>query len=372
MIKGATHNLIVRTPPEVALYVLNHKRAHLRDLEERFRITITISADPTVNAQVPYTVDRGEQVHTVEAAKALAAAAQPQVTSMIETEEDRFDAEAEAEAELEAEGEARAGGEESEDEEAADLMQGEPSAEAPRGEHGERDGRRRRRRGRGRGRGGEPREGAPPFARETVPEHAIAHEDHDGGSPEEIGVDEEPPQQSGAPSSETGEPRRRRRRGRRGGRRNRQGREGEMPFQGNGGGREPEMHAGTDFPPVSDEDASAIAPPFEGAAGSPAMERPIIERPYSQPTVSPPEPQPIAPPPAEPPQAAAPAQAEPGPPRRRSTIREPAPIAIAGAAPPPPTPPTPPPTPVVSSTASEESGQPKRGWWAKRLLGDKS
>ena len=64
LIKGATHNLIVRTRSEVALYVLNHKRAHLRDLEERFRITITISADPTVNAQVSYIIDRGEQVHT--------------------------------------------------------------------------------------------------------------------------------------------------------------------------------------------------------------------------------------------------------------------------------------------------------------------
>ena len=45
LIKGATHNLIVRTRPDVALYVLNQKRAHLRALEERFVITITISAD---------------------------------------------------------------------------------------------------------------------------------------------------------------------------------------------------------------------------------------------------------------------------------------------------------------------------------------
>ena len=43
--KGATHNLIVRTRAEVALYVLNHKRAHLRALEERFRVTLTVSAD---------------------------------------------------------------------------------------------------------------------------------------------------------------------------------------------------------------------------------------------------------------------------------------------------------------------------------------
>jgi hypothetical protein len=30
----------------------------------------------------------------------------------------------------------------------------------------------------------------------------------------------------------------------------------------------------------------------------------------------------------------------------------------------------PPPTPVISST-SEDGGTPKRGWWGKRLLGDK-
>ena len=45
LMKGATHNLIARTRPDVALYVLNQKRAHLRGLEERFAITITICAD---------------------------------------------------------------------------------------------------------------------------------------------------------------------------------------------------------------------------------------------------------------------------------------------------------------------------------------
>ncbi len=57
------------------------------------------------------------------------------------------------------------------------------------------------------------------------------------------------------------------------------------------------------------------------------------------------------------------------PPRRRSTIREPAPIGASTSPPPPAT--IPPPTPVISSTASEDAGTPKRGWWAKRLLGDK-
>jgi ribonuclease E len=385
LIKGATHNLIVRTRSEVALYVLNHKRAHLRDLEERFRITITISADPTVNAQVSYIVDRGEQVHTVEAAKLLAAAAQPPLTSSVEADEDVLDAEAETEAEADVEDETETPAEV--EAETPDLMQAEQLAEAPRGDGEREGGRRRRRRGRGRGRGGEPREpreGAPQFTRETVPEDATAHEDHDAGSPEEAGLDEQQPQQGGARmGAEGGEVRRRRRRGRRGGRRNRQGRNGDVPFQaGNGGGPESEMpHAGADFPPVSDEDASGIAPPFDepvtaaapkerpappSAYEQPAMERPIIDRPYNQPPVCLPEPQP-----APPPQTTAPAQAEPERPRRRSTIREPASIGSAGG-PPPPVPTTLPPTPVISSTASEDGGQPKRGWWAKRLLGDKS
>src|ERR1017187_6798555 len=111
LIKGATHNLIVRTRSEVALYVLNHKRAHLRDLEQRFRITIIISADATVNAQVSYIVDRGEQAHTAEAAKIVAAAAQPPVTSAVEADEDVLDAAAGAEADVEAAAEAESASE---------------------------------------------------------------------------------------------------------------------------------------------------------------------------------------------------------------------------------------------------------------------
>ncbi|MGA8958140.1 MAG: ribonuclease E/G, partial [Pseudolabrys sp.] len=89
LIKGATHNLIVRTRAEVALYVLNHKRAHLRALEERFRIIITVSADPAVTGQLSYVIDRGEQVHTPEAARNIAAQ-QPQLTPPVEEIEDKI------------------------------------------------------------------------------------------------------------------------------------------------------------------------------------------------------------------------------------------------------------------------------------------
>ncbi len=331
LIKGATHNLIVRTRAEVALYVLNHKRAHLRALEERFRVTLTVSADPTVTGQQSYVVDRGEQVHTVEAAKSIAAA---QPVPLPTVEEDDFIAD-EAEEEIV----------EAQDQEAAAPAQADE--EAPRHD-GEREGgpRRRRRRSRGgRGRGGEPREGAPAFTHDTVPEHSVAHEDHDAGSPEDEDLSPPQPRPEGSHSGE-GERdggRRRRRRGRRGGRRNRP-HNGEAPFRANENGPEPELqHAVEDMdrPPSYDTaPATSYAPSIEHRPAPEAM---------------------------EPPAAAASVQE---PPRRRSTIREPAPFASEQTAVPPL--PAVPSNPVISSTGPEEPATPKRGWWGKRLLGDKS
>src|SRR5690348_4150252 len=99
LIKGATHNLIARTRPDVALYLLNQKRAHLRGLEERFAITVTVTADETVRAPQTFVIDRGEQVHSIEAAKAIAERAQAQVTPL--EEEDDLDEIASAEPETE-------------------------------------------------------------------------------------------------------------------------------------------------------------------------------------------------------------------------------------------------------------------------------
>jgi ribonuclease E len=327
LIKGATHNLIVRTRAEVALYVLNHKRAHLRALEERFRISITVSADPAVTGQQSYVIDRGEQVHTPEAARSLAAQ-HPQLAPVAEMEDEAV-----------------------EDEEHFEESEFPAAAEQPveggEREGGEREGgrRRRRRRGRGgRGRGGEPREhaqnaqNAQNFTQDTAPEHAVADEDHDGGSPEEDGGFGQPqPRQEGA--SGDGEGRRRRRRGRRGGRRNRQ-RNGEAPFRSGENGPEPGLHhADEGFEsPASYDNRQDFSQPVEEQQPPP-----------------PPEPQ-------------APVFSAQEPPRRRSTIREPAPF--ASETPPAPTPASPP-APVISSTGTEETATPKRGWWGKRLLGDK-
>src|SRR5580700_4972810 len=102
--KGATHNLVVRTRTDVALYVLNHKRGHLRDLENSFKVTLAVIADPTVSGQQSFIIDRGEQVHTLEAAKALLAAqvaAFPSQSEEAFDEDEPFDIETESEVETE-------------------------------------------------------------------------------------------------------------------------------------------------------------------------------------------------------------------------------------------------------------------------------
>jgi ribonuclease E len=84
LMKGATHNLIVRTRTNVALYVLNQKRGHLRDLEHSFKVGLSVVADPAIAGQQSFIIDRGEQVHTLEAAKAVLAAQLAAVPSQAE------------------------------------------------------------------------------------------------------------------------------------------------------------------------------------------------------------------------------------------------------------------------------------------------
>ncbi len=213
LIHGATHNLIARTRPDVALYVLNQKRAHLRSLEERFAISIAISADDSVRAPQAFVVDRGEQVHTVEAAKALAERLEA-TPAPLEEEDDLEDVAA-------AEG----------DEVAETTAESEPAAAAE-SEHGEGPGRRRRRRRRRGGRNGG--EGAYGESHEQPHEVGAADQIATGepGEPAsaEAGAaqpDEEETGERGELASpehadeNRGDGDRRRRRGRRGGRRNR-------------------------------------------------------------------------------------------------------------------------------------------------------
>ncbi len=334
LLKGATHNLLIRTRPEVALYVLNHKRAHLRTLEERFRIAITVNADDSVGAAQPFAIEKGEQVHSLEAAKALVAQA-PAIAPAAEEEEvdDAIEAEYDEEPEV--------------------------AEEAPQpvaAENG--DGHRRRRRRRGRR--GEAREDE--FIHETQPgQPAVGADDGDGET--QVG---EPRGDGGEQRGDGGEQRgdgergdgRRRRRGRRGGRRNRRGRD-EGFREGNG-------YPAPEDAPAHPVAAASVEPELASAAADldgPVMHEPTLAQPArAEPMMEPPH----APEPA-------PIEVQPEPPRRRSTVREAVPILgfdapSAPSEPAPPALPVPEAPPMTQETqeATDAAAPRRRGWWSRR------
>src|SRR4029078_12792860 len=160
LLKGATHNLTVRTRSEIALYLLNHKRAHLRALEERFRIVIMVNADATVEGQVSFVIEKGDQVHSVEQAKALALQPATAVPAPVDDEEDEDDFEADDVTESE---ESFAAAPEADGEPEGETDQDQAQDQGPDGGHGRK--RRRRRRGRRARRQAAARARRPPWRR---------------------------------------------------------------------------------------------------------------------------------------------------------------------------------------------------------------
>jgi ribonuclease E len=362
LLKGATHNQVVRTRPEIAQYVLNHKRAHLMALEDRFRVAISVNSDPLVGGQPGFSIERGEQVMSVEQAKAIAAQALAIAPPQLVEEEEPdtvFDEEIEDTSEEAPEHAVHTG----QAEEARDFGGDEQRPS------GDREGRGRRRRRRRGGRGGERREHGQhghgehpqltaepgePAGGEMTARHGPS-EFAPGGAAVEGGFASQHGDQDG-----NGEPRRRRR-GRRGGRRNRRNRDDAGGYHPGNGGEQP-------YAEFQGGDAS---PQEVGHADSGPRHDPAFA-PASEPSYAP-QPEPAAAPPALPAEPAAP----PEPPRRRSTVREPAPVlGLSGSADvaPPPSPPRAEPTPVITeSSAGDDASKPRRtGWWAKRLMGDKS
>jgi ribonuclease E len=376
LLKGATHNLTVRTRSEIALYLLNHKRAHLRVLEERFRIVIMVNADATVEGQVSFVIEKGEQVHSLEQAKALALQPATAVPAPVDDEEDEDDFEADDVTESE---ESVAAAPEADGESEGETDQDQAQDQGPDGGQGRK--RRRRRRGR---RGGEGREVAHAerdngaFAPEHDADFAPQPGENDlshAGEGHEAGNGAGGPETPGESGGEA--ERRRRRRGRRGGRRNRRGREGEGAAAEGGNGEQPEFEQA-----ARDADDGIAAEPE-----APAMHVPVAEPHHdlgpqsdlhSQ-SASAPEtpPEPTHMPAAQIAASAGPETAATERSRRRSTVREPAAQVLreqvlredGPASEPPPAPPTPTAEPVVSSTAEESESPRRSGWWSKRVLG---
>jgi ribonuclease E len=356
LMKGATHNLVVRTRTDVALYVLNHKRGHLRDLENAFKVSLAVVADATVSGQQSFIIDRGEQVHTLEAAKALlvaqAAAFPPQVDEPYD-EEEPFDIEVEAEVETE---------------ETEGLTEDAAAGEEAVAGESEADGQRRKRRRRRRGRSGEAREGgaprddneAPRVAAEPPVDAAVA----DDSEADEDEADEQP----GVARADQGPngDRRPRRRGRRGGRRRR----GTGPEDGLVGSIADELG------PTSVPEATNAVADFDGGSPEPAPSF-VAPEPVPQPPQL--EPADYAPATAAS-SASAPVEetaqeADRAAARRRSTVREKVSF-LSSAQPdtappvshsaPEPLAPTEPAEPAPAETTTTEAPR-KAGWWSRRF-----
>ncbi|WP_349433964.1 ribonuclease E/G [Pararhizobium sp. A13] len=199
LLKNTTHNITVRTTPDIALYLLNHKRGTIVDYEERFGVQIIVEADAHVGAQ-HFAIDRGEAVENpVKIEQIIHFEPEPEDDDDIVIEEDIED---EEEAVVEAK---------------AERAEREPAAQGD--DQGNRKRKRRRRRRGGRGTG--------PNGEQTSTEAGAASDDiSDEDGDEDEGDDDaalaaaDDAQNAGL-SEEERQKRKRRRRGKRGGRRNR-------------------------------------------------------------------------------------------------------------------------------------------------------
>ena len=133
LVRNAQYNVTVRTPSVVALYMLNQKRAHLREIEERFSVTLTIAADDTLQGSTYHALERGDLASPPPAAPRLGLI-QVDTLALPELEDEDI---------IEAEVETEADSDQDDSEEVGADAQGE-------------DGRRRKRRRRRRGRDREP------------------------------------------------------------------------------------------------------------------------------------------------------------------------------------------------------------------------
>ncbi|MCZ8259750.1 MAG: ribonuclease E/G [Beijerinckiaceae bacterium] len=362
LLRGATHDITLKTRLETAFYILNQKRESLRALEARFGVTITVVAEAQLPPGQHFQIERGEPVQPRMVAERVdgeivetrpAAPRHQDGPRVIHPEDIEMDDIEVSEAE------------ESEDESEAGKENEKAESERKRRR------RRRRRGGRDRERGDGP------------PNGAEASEASANGDAESDEDDEEAGEESRANGTEAGdkaEGERKRRRRRRGGRRNRRDRD-DRPGEGNAeegaeseaaeagepvmAAAEPAVEAPAEQPPVEAEPAkkprrSRAKKTDETeavTAEAPVVEAPAPEAPAGKPAKAAPRSR-AKKAAVEAPAAAAPVAEAPVAIATPAPIAQPAPVAAA---------PQPEPEPEP-----EDPNRPKRsGWWsrAKQALG---
>ncbi|MEZ2221069.1 Rne/Rng family ribonuclease [Rhizobium sp. RCC_161_2] len=241
LLKNTTHDITVRTTPEIALYLLNHKRQTIVDYESRFGVAIIIGADNAVGAQ-HFAIDRGEPVENpVKIETLFNFAAIPDDDDddiVIEADED----------------------EDEELEEKAASVEQPPVARSSEANDGNRK-RKRRRRRRG-GRGNEVQTASQPG--DTSAEDG--DEDGDEGDEDDNNENSEVSAVSGS-DEDAQQKRKRRRRGKRGGRRNRDGEGNELVA-----GEESGSDEGADGEDDGENDVSVTVAEIIVAEGEAAVE----------------------------------------------------------------------------------------------------
>ncbi|MFZ1109246.1 MAG: Rne/Rng family ribonuclease [Rhodomicrobium sp.] len=325
-------NITVSASTEASLYILNHKRAYLRDIETRYAVTIVIQFD--------------EKVHGAHFALERGAEAVP--PALVESKAVHMEAPFAASAD--------------EEEETAATAEDEDK----------RPSRRKRKRRRGRGEQLQNGSAAPSF---EAAEGELDEDEEDrepviaaletAALPGAEGVAQTA--QDGVDGDAEGQFRRNRRRGRRGGRRHRDdglGPVGQQPGHIPGLGEQPTgdfdhgFAKGLPLGPIAPALAEAAPSQPEGAPSAPALE---VEAPAAPAEPAPQEAQVAAPREAAPPAPQPEAIEEKPEEIIEAPAPESAPVEAAEAiAPPPPPAPEPKPKPVRSSP-------PRTGWWQRRI-----
>ncbi|PDS80234.1 ribonuclease E/G [Rhizobium sp. L43] len=247
LLKNTTHNITVRTTPDIALYLLNHKRQTIIDYENRFGVAIIIDADGSVGAQ-HFAIDRGEAVENPVKIETLF-----NFAAIPEDDDDDIVIEAD----------------EDEDEELEEKPAVAERPAAVRSE-GEGDGnRKRKRRRRRRGRNGNAEQPASAAGE-------AGDEDEDGDDEAGEGDENAEGTSETLAESEESQRRKRRRRGKRGGRRNRAEDGSELTAGEAGedsGGEDEGDDVSNDGAPGEAETAEAVAVQAdEGQAAAAAVE----------------------------------------------------------------------------------------------------
>jgi ribonuclease E len=324
--KRRAAEIVVHAAPQVALYILNHKRERLAEIESRYGMRVLCLGDDT---QMPsqFRIDRVRAQVPSEAPVAI-------------TPEVALPSPAVAEAEPDEE---IVGEDEEDAEDAAETSRAVPGETAEEAEH-------RRRRRRRRRRGGRRDEVSPPVA---VPQQTATETDDTELAEEHI---EGVPEHAEAGAEAGADDHRNRRRGRRGGRRRRPDGETEIPPHAAPGADQP------DLPPVYA--GPTPANPFGSQAFDifDVMEQ--VEQAASPPVIAapPPEPEPAAVPQAPVEVVEVPSLEPEEPPAAPVTAATPEPEPLVAANDEAPEPAV---KPIIIGGEQDVVAEKKRGWWRR-------